>query len=108
LLVGNETRQALKDRFSFCELDIIAVKGKTEGVRIHTIVSKNNSLPNHEVFLDDYRSKKWDSALKHAKFCKKAIPELSGYYDMMIERINYLQEHEPGENWDTVFRATSK
>ena len=108
LLVGNETRLALKNRFSFYELDMIAVKGKTEGVRIYTIVSKNNSLPNHEAFLDDYRSKKWDSALKHAKFCKKAIPELSGYYDMMIERINYLKEHEPGENWDTVFRATSK
>ena len=108
LLIGNETRQALKDRFSFCELDMIAVKGKTEGVRIHTIVSKNNSLPNHEAFLDYYRSKKWDSALKHAKFCRKAIPELSDYYDMMIDRINYLQEHEPGENWDTVFRATSK
>ncbi len=108
LLIGDETRQALSDRFSFCELDMIAVKGKTEGVRIHTIVTKNRSVPNHETFLDDYRSKKWSSAIKHAKFCKKAIPELSGYYDMMIERIEYLEEHEPGENWDTVFRATSK
>jgi len=26
----------------------------------------------------------------------------------MIERIHYLEEHDPGENWDTVFRATSK
>ena len=108
LLIGDETRQALSDRFSFCELDMIAVKGKTEGVRIHTIVTKNRSVPNHETFLDAYRSKKWSSAIKHAKFCKKAIPELSGYYDMMIERINYLEENEPGENWDTVFRATSK
>lgn len=108
LLIGDETRQALNDRFSFCELDMIAVKGKTEGVRIHTIVTKNRSVPNHETFLDDYRSKKWISAIKHAKFCKRAIPELSGYYDMMIERINYLKENDPGENWDTVFRATSK
>jgi len=108
LLIGDKTRQALEDRFAFCELDMIAVKGKTEGVRIHTIVTKNRSVPNHETFLNDYRSKKWSSAIKHAKFCKKAIPELSGYYDMMIERINYLEEHDPGENWDTVFRATSK
>ena len=108
LLIGDETRQALGDRFPFCELDMIAVKGKTEGVRIHTIITKHRSLPNHEAFLDAYRSKKWDSAIKHAKFCRKAIPELSGYYDMMIERINYLEENEPGENWDTVFRATSK
>ena len=26
-------------------------------------------------------------------------------YDYII---NYLEENEPGENWDTVFRATSK
>ena len=108
LLIGDETRQALSDRFTFCELDMIAVKGKTEGVRIHTIITKHRSLPNHEAFLDAYRSKKWSSAIKHATFCKKAIPELSDYYDMMIERINYLEENEPGENWDTVFRATSK
>ena len=108
LLIGDETRQALSDRFPFCELDMIAVKGKTEGVRIHTIITKHRSLPNHETFLDAYRSKKWSSAIKHATFCKKAIPELSDYYDMMIERINYLEENEPGENWDTVFRATSK
>ena len=108
LLVGDETRQQLKDRFSFCELDVIAVKGKSEGVRIHTIVNNNKSLLNHEAFLQSYRSKSWDAAIKHAKFCKRAIPRLSGYYDMMIERIQYLEEHPPGENWDTVFRATSK
>lgn len=108
LLVGDETRQQLKDRFSFCELDMIAVKGKSEGVRIHTIVNNNKSLLNHEAFLQSYRSKSWDAAIKHAKFCKRAIPKLSGYYDMMIERIQYLEEHPPGENWDTVFRATSK
>ena len=108
LLVGDETRQQLKDRFSFCELDMIAVKGKLEGIRIHTIVTNNKSIPNHEAFLSTYRDKKWDTAIKHAKFCKKAIPELSDYYDMMIERIEHLKEHQPGENWDTVFRATSK
>ena len=108
LLVGEETYKQLKGRFSFCELDMIAVKGKTEGIRIYTIVTHSNSLLNHEAFLQAYRNKKWDSAIKHANFCKRAIPELSEYYDMMIERIEYLKEHQPGENWDTVFRATSK
>ncbi|MDB4396074.1 adenylate/guanylate cyclase domain-containing protein [bacterium] len=108
LLVGNETYQELKDRFTFVELDLIAVKGKTEGIRIYTVISSNNCLPNQESFLQAYRNKNWESAVKHANFNKKAIPELAGYYDMMIERIEYLIGHEPGENWDTIFRATTK
>jgi len=26
----------------------------------------------------------------------------------MIERIEYLKDNDPGENWDAIFRATSK
>jgi len=39
---------------------------------------------------------------------KITYPELSEYYEMMEDRINHLKEDAPGEDWDTIFRATSK
>ena len=34
--------------------------------------------------------------------------DMKEYYEMMIERIQELQQNDPGEGWDGVFRATSK
>jgi hypothetical protein len=43
-----------------------------------------------------------------AELNKITYPELEEYYHMMGERIDHLREDDPGENWDTIFRATSK
>jgi len=106
ILVGENTVTDNK-AFNFYELDTIAVKGKTEGVRIFTILSTSKNLLNHNYFLAAYKKQDWDEALKHAKFNKRGIPILSNYYDMMSDRILNLKEQNP-TNWDGIYRSSSK
>jgi len=106
ILVGEGTVKG-NDTFNFYELDTIAVKGKTEGVKIYTILSTLKNKPNHDAFLTAYRKQEWDNALKHAKFNKRGIPQLSNYYDMMSDRILELKEQNPID-WDGIYRSSSK
>ena len=107
LLVGEKTKKGLEDQFNFYELDKIAVKGKSEGVRIYTVLDSAKNYPNHLAFLDSYINKEWDEAIKHAKFNKRGISELVGYYDMMISRIEELKNTNT-DDWDAIYRSTSK
>lgn len=106
LLVGEETTKGIEDKFNFIQLDKIAVKGKTEGVKIYTIID-NNKGDMHTAFFDAYVNQKWNLAIEQAKLNKKSLPNLSKYYDMMIGRIEVLKTSNT-ENWDAIFRSTSK
>jgi adenylate cyclase len=114
-VIGPETARHVQDEYQLFELDIIAVKGKKEGVRIFTVLETPLSaedrvhiLVSHQMFLQDYRSQQWDNAIHHAKELIKYNKELKKYYEMMIERIEELRTQDMPEDWDGVFRATSK
>ena len=117
MVIGEDTATMLQqEHFAIVELDSIAVKGKEEAVRIHTVLGNesyenwdelNELLPQHKTFLDKYRSKKWDAAEKLAKTCAKFMP-LAKFYDMYIDRINNYRSSPPARDWDGVYRAVSK
>lgn len=114
IVLGQDTARYVQRDYQLFELDKIAVKGKKEGVRIFTAlenelgVAKAHVLVSHQMFLNGYREKNWDNAIYHAKELMKYNKELKKYYEMMIERIEYLRDNDPGEKWDGVYRATSK
>ena len=113
LVIGPKTYEYVKNDYICVELDCLAVKGKTEGVKIYTIVPpgsvKPPALTSHQYFLEYYRACKWEEAATYARMLKKAFDgELSDYYDMMIERIEEYQINPPGNNWDGVYRTNSK
>ena len=63
----------------------------------------------HEKFLKFYRNKNWVLALKWANDLRNEFDGmLSSYYDMMINRIEELQGADLPDEWDGVYRATSK
>ena len=101
LIIGPETAELVKHKYSVVELDCIAVKGKTIGLKIYT-PAPNNEL--HEQWLEYYYAGDWNKALKLVPQLKNATPELEHYYDNMSER---LKEGVPS-NWDGTYRATSK
>ena len=60
----------------------------------------------HDKFLELYRKGNWILAEKFAKDLKQCWNgALNTYYDMMLERI---VGNTPPENWDGVYRATTK
>jgi adenylate cyclase len=110
IVLGPLTRERVKDVFPTLELDCIAVKGKKEGVKIYTVFDKGTRVysASHDHFLEYYRARQWDKAIKLAKDLSSHMEFMAGYYEMMVERIEYLRDNDPGEQWDGVYRATSK
>lgn len=101
IVLGDRTAELVKDKYPVIELDCIAVKGKTEGIKIYTLGKPNWK---HQMFLDSYYAGDWTKSKNH---CKKLIEEdneLKQYYINMLER---LEEGLPA-NWDGTYRATSK
>ena len=110
IVIGPKTAKYVLDQYQVAELDLLAVKGKTEPARIFTVFPFHDPLgeTQHMKFLELYRQGHWEVAAKYANDLKQCWKgEMNQYYDMMIERINEYKENPPA-NWDGVYRATSK
>jgi adenylate cyclase len=101
IILGSKTAELVRDKYNVVELDCIAVKGKTEGVKIYTLANQNKL---HQDFLNLYYDGQWTKALTLIPQLKNVTPELEQYYLNMSER---LKEGKPS-NWDGTYRATSK
>jgi adenylate cyclase len=107
LVLGPITARKVCDEFNVVELDLIAVKGKTEPVSIYTVVKKEDYAAKmlHRDFLKLYRRGQWKAALEVLTHLRgKFNGELNAYYDMMKDRMR----GNPPEKFDGVYRATSK
>ncbi|WP_336173435.1 CHASE2 domain-containing protein [Ensifer sp. MJa1] len=87
------------------ELDVIAVKGKQEAVRIFTL---GEPPEGHDAMLAAYRTRAWEEAQALLKRLSTACPEFSTLYALYAQRVADLRLQSPPEDWDGVFRATSK
>ena len=90
-----------KNDFDWWELDNIAVKGKELPLRIYTV---HKETSEHREWLEDYYAGRWDRCIANYRACQSAAPDMSQYYDKMIER---LAQGKPVD-WDGIYRATSK
>ena len=103
IILGQRTAELVKDTYSVVELDNIAVKGKTEGVKIYTV---GKTVPYmHDEFLKEYYRGNWKDAMRWARnMVNNDDVTIKDYYAQMIER---LEQGLPA-NWDGTYRATSK
>ncbi len=119
IILGEETAKEMEDEFVILELDKIAVKGKTEGVNIYTSLGTHENLINimnydmaqrqHEKFLFFYRKQAWELALRWLNDLEFEFNGMmKDYYAMMGDRIEQLQKEDLPEDWDGVYRATTK
>jgi adenylate cyclase len=101
MIISDSTANLVKDDFPLWELDNIAVKGKTEPVRIFAIEQETEQ---HRQFIEFYYSGNWEKALALIPLCKNVSPEMSKYYDAMEDR---LSTGCP-KDWSGYYIATSK
>ena len=113
IVLGEETAKLMPD-YKLIELDLIAVKGKTEPVRIYTYLSDlhiDQAVKLKEpqnAMLTSYREQDWDSAERYLLIAKTLAPELEKYYQYFQERINQFRIHPPRLDWKGVNVATTK
>jgi len=108
IVIGPKTAEYIKREYQVVELDLLAVKGKTEPVQIYTVLDFfDHQAPKlHEDFLTLYRKGDWVKAISLGKILKVHWKgTLSKYYDLMLER---MDGNVPPEGWDGVYRATTK
>jgi len=111
VVLGPKTAEYVRDTYQTIELDLIAVKGKTEPARIYTVLEKKDAAAEkaHNLFLEHYRAGRWDRAMAMAVEMGDKIfgGALKNYYVMMEQRIQDLKFDEPLQ-WDGIYRAASK
>jgi len=112
LIIGEDTAVRL-DEPGLIELDLVAVKGKTQAVRIYTLpphpVESQPYLARHAALLAAYRRRDWAAALGLLEDPVLAAErEMAPVYGLLRERIAQLQVEALPADWDGVYVAHEK
>ena len=119
LLVGESTHDMTENDFFYLKVDELAVKGKTIGIRIYTVLSemdwmmKNTNWgfaeSQHIKMHEYYHNQHFDHAIR---LCNDLMNEFDGrmknYYIMWIERCEFMKTQPLEPDWNGVFIATTK
>jgi len=115
LLVGGATVEQCKEDWFFLKVDDLAVKGKSVGIPIYTVLdlqgtpAQLKSKEIHKRMHELYRAQKFDDAIAECnKLYRHFDGKMSKYYDMWIERCEYQKTQDLPEDWNGVFVATTK
>ena len=116
IILGEESIKNLsKEKYLICELDSIAVKGKSEPVNIYTVFDKKETINEQEAFLNDhknflvnYRNQNWNKAIEHIDKYRFSKPEFTLYYTLFLDRIDELSKKPLPKDWSGVFIAETK
>ena len=117
LIIGPNTNEIVKDEIFTLELDNIAVKGKTVGLKIYTPLHTDPltmtdyivAREKHDAMLAMYRAQQFDTAIDMSM---SLFGEFNGQmdhsYELWIERCTDMKNVNLPKDWDGIFRAQSK
>ena len=114
LLVGGDTYKHTKNEFFYLKVDDLAVKGKTVGIEIYTVLDYApdkhvKSKQMHDDMHKHYRNQKFDKAINLCELLKSHFDgRMEGYYDMWIERCKFQKTQDLPNDWNGIFIATTK
>jgi adenylate cyclase len=114
LLIGDATYQATKDDFFYLKIDDLAVKGKTVGIGIWTVLDDivpawKKAQKKHEEMYSAYQAQEFDKAIELCQLLRNHFDhKMESYYDMWIERCEFQKTQELPFDWNGIFIATSK
>jgi len=116
ILISENTYQRLHGVYRVRAVDLVIVKGKTQPVEIFEVLDYHDeeSFPHLMEVLEYfrearrlYREQHWDEAIAALTKALAAHPG-DTLSQMYLERCRHLKGHPPGEEWDGVWRMTSK
>lgn len=114
LLVGENTYNATKDDFFYLKVDDLQVKGKSVGLSIYTVLDgmtkgMGSAQKKHDQMHEAYKEQRFDDAIRLCKMLYTSFDhKMESYYDMWIERCEYMKTQDLPKDWNGVFIATSK
>ena len=114
LLVGDATYQTTKDDFFYLKIDDLAVKGKTIGIGIWTVLDDvqkpwKAAQKKHQEMYSAYQAQDFDKAIDLCQLLRSHFDhKMEGYYTMWMERCEFQKTQDLPKDWNGVFIATSK
>ena len=119
IIIGSRTAEKAKEQFALLELDLIAVKGKTEPQTIYALLGRDKIAGDirfqelrklYSTMLYCYRSRDWEGALEAIELCQSSELNfgLTGLFDLYRTRIQAFRESAPPEDWTGIFVAETK
>jgi adenylate cyclase len=113
LVIGEETAKMLANPAELIELDLVAVKGKSQAVKVYTLAPEDDDealyKSQHEQLLAAYRRQDWASALTAlGEAPLAAVRYLAPLYTLYRHRIAHFQIEAPPIDWDGVYTAEDK
>ncbi len=116
IIVNAATYEAVADRFWFRPLDIVAVKGKTEGTTIYELLGiKGEGAPASTVELCQefargfkaYLARDWEGAGEIFRSLSEKFP-LDAPTEFYLARCRECRENPPGADWQGIAYLESK
>ena len=114
ILVGERTQELCPD-IAFAFVDRIQVKGKEEAIAVYQPLGLKSDISSKKIdeiecfvkAYEYYKKQSWDEATKQLKDLRNRYPQCK-IYQIYLERIDGLREQKLAQNWDGVFRHSSK
>ncbi len=116
IMCSEATRKLAGEGLITRELDLIRVKGKTEGVRIHEVFAQSGDdlsesdrrlLDIYSQGLEAYKDRRWETAAGYFREAL-AVDRRDGPSALHLERCEEFMRNSPGENWDGIFTMRTK
>ncbi len=115
ITISHETYKNVRHKFICRPMDIVAVKGKKEGVPIYELLVELSEEHNKKLDIEVaqtvvdittdafnfYLSQEWDKAIKKYQDLKK-LSSKDNLPDIFIERCKAFKKSPPGENWKGI------
>jgi len=119
VILGSRTGEKAKEKFAILELDLIAVKGKTEPETIYALLGREDIAGDvrfqelrklYSTMLYCYRSRDWEGALEAINLCQSSENNfgLTALFGLYRTRIEAFRESAPPPDWAGVFVAETK
>lgn len=118
--IVSEAAMLAAPEFSYRELDVVRVFGKTEAVRIYEVLPSDSSATSSGSLQDTrtvnsrfnqavahYRQREWDQA---RSLFEKLVDDLGNpaLCSVYLERIESYEKEDPGADWDGVYTFGKK
>lgn len=115
ILICEQTRNAAGAEFETREVDRITVAGRDEPMRVFELLSAAGDLSKerqaaraaYDAALTDYRARDWAAAEERFRECLSHDP-FDAPARVFLERIAHLRTAPPADDWDGVWRLTTK
>ncbi|QNM97355.1 CHASE2 domain-containing protein [Chitinimonas koreensis] len=115
MIVGEQTRDAVKEGIVFRELDRVRVKGKDEPVTIYEPIgavevvekAQKSDIDVFHKVLKLYRAQDWDMAELQLINLRNRQPDCK-LYQLYLDRIAAFRQTPPPADWDGVYAFDTK